>query len=129
MEPEIGSPFDQSVIFIMVEDLDRSRRFYEDILELPVALVQEGGCRIYRTAPSAFIGICCHRGTSPHDKDKTILCLVTDKVDHWAKKLKEKSITLEKEPQDYVAPYLTLPRACGDCTVLGSSIKPDFWID
>lgn len=30
---------------------------------------------------------------------------------------------------DFLAPYYTLPRACGDCTVLGSKEKPDFWID
>ena len=35
----------------------------------------------------------------------------------------------EKEPIDFIAPYNTLPRACGDCTVLGSNIKPEFWID
>ena len=35
----------------------------------------------------------------------------------------------EKEPSDIIAPYFTLPRACGDCTVLGSDIKPDFWIE
>lgn len=28
-----------------------------------------------------------------------------------------------------VAPYYTKPRACGDCTVLGSNVKPDFWIE
>jgi len=35
----------------------------------------------------------------------------------------------EKEPFDFFAPFLTLPAACGDCTVLGGSEKPDFWID
>ncbi len=35
----------------------------------------------------------------------------------------------EKEPTDFIAPFLTLPFACGDCSVLGSDIKPDFWID
>ncbi len=35
----------------------------------------------------------------------------------------------EKEPTDILAPFLTLPVACGDCTVLGSNLKPDFWID
>ncbi len=34
-----------------------------------------------------------------------------------------------KEPTDFLAPYYTLPKACGDCTVLGSSVKPEFWID
>lgn len=35
----------------------------------------------------------------------------------------------EREPAFWPAPFLTLPRGCGDCTVLGSDIKPDFWID
>jgi hypothetical protein len=26
-------------------------------------------------------------------------------------------------------PYLHTPRICGDCTALGSNVKPDFWID
>lgn len=26
-------------------------------------------------------------------------------------------------------PYLLVPKSCGDCTVLGSNIKPPFWID
>ena len=35
----------------------------------------------------------------------------------------------EKEPIDLNAPFYTLPRACGDCTVLGSNVKPEFWIE
>ncbi|MFS4491683.1 DUF4249 domain-containing protein [Maribacter sp. 2308TA10-17] len=35
----------------------------------------------------------------------------------------------EKEPIDFTRPFFTLPVGCGDCTVLGSDIKPDFWID
>lgn len=30
---------------------------------------------------------------------------------------------------DFLAPYYTLPRACGDCTVFGDKEKPAFWID
>jgi len=26
-------------------------------------------------------------------------------------------------------PYMVVPRVCGDCTVLGSTEKPDFWVD
>ncbi|MEP3210232.1 MAG: DUF4249 domain-containing protein [Maribacter sp.] len=29
----------------------------------------------------------------------------------------------------FVAPYFTKPRACGDCTVLGSNIQPEFWVE
>jgi hypothetical protein len=35
----------------------------------------------------------------------------------------------EREPSFNPAPFLTLPRGCGDCTVLGSDVKPEFWID
>lgn len=35
----------------------------------------------------------------------------------------------EKDPADFLSPYLTLSRGCGDCTLLGSDIKPDFWIE
>lgn len=30
---------------------------------------------------------------------------------------------------EIIAPYYTQPRACGDCTLLGSNVKPDFWIE
>ncbi|MDO7612486.1 MAG: DUF4249 domain-containing protein, partial [Flavobacteriaceae bacterium] len=33
---------------------------------------------------------------------------------------------------DRIAPggtFLVVPANCGDCTTLGSNIKPDFWID
>ncbi|WP_240905004.1 DUF4249 domain-containing protein [Flagellimonas oceani] len=26
-------------------------------------------------------------------------------------------------------PYVFVPRICGDCTLLGSNVKPDFWVD
>lgn len=34
---------------------------------------------------------------------------------------------LNTEPKLGEGPYLLVSRACGDCTVLGSNIKPDFW--
>ena len=32
-------------------------------------------------------------------------------------------------PPDPNRPFEMVPRICGDCTVFGSNIKPDFWID
>lgn len=29
----------------------------------------------------------------------------------------------------YPGPYLLYPKGCGDCTIYGSNVKPDFWID
>lgn len=30
---------------------------------------------------------------------------------------------------DDYAPFLTTPRVCGDCTALGSNVRPSFWED
>lgn len=32
-------------------------------------------------------------------------------------------------PQPFDGPYLVVPAACMDCTLLGTNVKPDFWID
>ncbi|MEO1487646.1 MAG: DUF4249 domain-containing protein [Bacteroidota bacterium] len=37
--------------------------------------------------------------------------------------------TLESGAIDPERPFEMVPRICGDCTVLGSNVKPDFWID
>ncbi|MEC8831737.1 MAG: DUF4249 domain-containing protein, partial [Bacteroidota bacterium] len=26
-------------------------------------------------------------------------------------------------------PYVFVPRICGDCTLLGSNVEPDFWVE
>ena len=38
-----------------------------------------------------------------------------------------KYLALNENPQQEEGPYLVVPRACGDCTALGSSTVPDFW--
>ncbi len=41
-----------------------------------------------------------------------------------------KFIDVNLEPDDKrPGPYLMTQRGCGDCTVYGSNVKPDFWID
>ena len=37
---------------------------------------------------------------------------------------------VNENPNDiFPGPYLIVPKACGDCTVYGSKIKPAFWVD
>jgi len=38
-------------------------------------------------------------------------------------------LTNSDPPPDCDGPYLVTQRACGDCTVLGSNVVPDFWIE
>lgn len=71
--------FDQQVTFLMVGDLDASDHFYRTLLGLELVLDQ-GACRIYRTAPSAFLGVCTHRGGAPATEG-VIVTLVTQDVD------------------------------------------------
>lgn len=33
------------------------------------------------------------------------------------------------DPFDPAKPFLVVPRICGDCTVLGSNVVPEFWVD
>ncbi len=34
-----------------------------------------------------------------------------------------------QDPPFEEGPYLVMPRACGDCTVLGTNVEPEFWIE
>lgn len=90
-------PFDQFVAFIYTDDIDTAAQFYEEVLELPVALVQEGGCRIYSVGPAGFLGVCGKAG-KPVDRSGIIVTLVTDDVDGWYTHLVAKDITFEKPP-------------------------------
>ncbi len=92
-------PFDQQITFLYTSDLDRGARFYGETLGLELVLVQEAGCRIYRTGPSSFVGLCKPRDGRTPETGGVILCLVTDDVDAWARKLEAAGVTLEKPPQ------------------------------
>jgi catechol 2,3-dioxygenase-like lactoylglutathione lyase family enzyme len=78
------SPFDQQVTFIYVADLDRSARFYGELLELPLALDQ-GACRIFAVTKTAYIGICtCRDEPAPNG---VIITLVVPDVEGWSARL------------------------------------------
>lgn len=88
--------FDQQVTFTLTDDLAASHRFYADLLGLEMVLDQ-GACRIYRSAPNAFIGVCTHRG-APKDPGSAILTLVSSDVDSWARRLEAAGQVLESPP-------------------------------
>ncbi|MEQ8602970.1 MAG: VOC family protein [Marivibrio sp.] len=103
--------FDQQVTFLYTADPDASRRFYEETLELTCVLTQQGGCRIYRTGPASFVGLCAARDGRAANPNGVILCLVTQDVEGWGARLKAKGVVLEKEPQpnpDFAITHLFL---------------------
>lgn len=91
--------FDGQITFLYTRDMAQAAIFYGDMLGLECVLVQAGGCRIYRTAPGAYVGICTAREGREADPRGVIVCLVTDDVDGYAAQLLKLGIPFEKEPQ------------------------------
>jgi len=89
--------FEQQITFLYTSNLVETARFYEDILDLKLALDQ-GSCRIYATAAHAYLGI-CERANAKIDSSAVIFTLVTQDVDGWYEKLREKDIGFEKPPE------------------------------
>lgn len=90
------SHIDAAITFLKVADLERSHRFYGEGLGLPLVLDQ-GGCRIYRLAGTAFLGICerAEAGTS-----NVIVTFVTDDVAGWHEKMVEAGANVDGPPRD-----------------------------
>jgi catechol 2,3-dioxygenase-like lactoylglutathione lyase family enzyme len=87
--------FDAQITFCYTKDLDATARFYEETVGLTLTLDQ-GGCRIYRTAENAYLGFC---GRAEAERPSgVILTLVTDDVDGRYAKLKEAGVPFEKPP-------------------------------
>ena len=86
-------PFDQSVTFLYTADAAASRRFYAEVLGLPVVLEQQGGCVIYEAAAGGrgFVGVCPARGprelANPRTPGGVVFTLVTQQVEAWHAKL------------------------------------------
>lgn len=87
---------EQQVTFLYTGDLETSHAFYAGVLGLPLVLDQ-GTCRIYRTGPGAFVGL-CRRADPPTRPDGVILTLVSADVDGWYHHLVALGIPIAKPP-------------------------------
>lgn len=84
-------PFSQSVTFLYAVDPLPCRRFYAEVLGLPLVLDQ-GRCAIFAIAGrSAFLGICEARGPremqNPRSEGGSVHTFVTPDVDGWHARL------------------------------------------
>ena len=86
----------QQITFLYTTNLASTVHFYEEIMELDLALDQ-GTCRIYHTATNAYLGI-CERADIILDPENIIFTLVTHDVDGWYAMLKKKGVQFEKPP-------------------------------
>jgi catechol 2,3-dioxygenase-like lactoylglutathione lyase family enzyme len=87
---------DQQVTFLYTRRLAESAHFYEHVLGLPLVLDQ-GTCRIYGVAGTAFVGI-CERADAPAEPSGVIFTLVTQEVDRWHEYLVAQGVFIEKPP-------------------------------
>lgn len=89
-------PIDQQVTFVYGADLERSRRFYAEVLGLEEVLDQ-GACRIFRVAGEAFLGICTDAKRQAAAEGVT-LTFVTPEVDAWHEHLRRQGATIVSAP-------------------------------
>ena len=82
-----GLAFEGQITFIYTRDMDRAVAFYEGVMELPVVMIQEGGCRLYQTGRSAFLGICRERPGRVSNPEGLVLCFVDRDVEGWHDRL------------------------------------------
>ncbi len=89
-------PIYQHTTFLYTRDLAATAHFYEDVMDLQLALDQDD-CRIYRVARDAFLGF-CQRADAPTHPVGIILTIVTKEVDSWYRYLSDQGVAFEKEP-------------------------------
>ncbi|MCK5116894.1 MAG: VOC family protein [Candidatus Aegiribacteria sp.] len=87
--------FDSQITFLYTRNLKATAEFYEEKLNLHTVL-EQGGCRIYKTAGQSFLGFCERVETGT--PDGVIFTLVTEDVDGWFEKLRSEGVSFEKEP-------------------------------
>ncbi len=90
-----SAPAAQFITFLHTGDLEATTRFYAGTLGLPLVRDQ-GVCRIFRAAPSAYLGFCTHL-EAPRPEG-VILTLVTKVVDGWYAGLRARGVEFVKPP-------------------------------
>ena len=84
------------VLFLPTDDVDKTHAFYADVLGL--TLVRDQGlCRIYQSAPGAYVGF-CDRGYTIPNEFRLVVTLLIDDVDGVYQALCAKGIQPESEP-------------------------------
>ncbi|GAP18053.1 VOC family protein [Levilinea saccharolytica] len=74
------------ITFLYTQKLAETAHFYENLLQLRLVLDQ-GDCRIYETAPRAYVGFCKRMQPEGQTREGVILTLITPDVDDWYRSL------------------------------------------
>ncbi len=93
-------PIEQQVTFLYVKDLEKSAGFYAEVIGLEQVLDQ-GGCRIFRVAGEAFLGICRDEKRAVVPEGVTFT-FVTPDVDQWHARLVAAGAAIVTPPRENV---------------------------
>jgi predicted enzyme related to lactoylglutathione lyase len=85
------------ISWVYTRNLDSTAEFYADALGLE-CIRDEGTARIFATAASAAIGVCCAFEKRVVEPKGGMISIVTDDVDTWYRRLVEKGITVAGPP-------------------------------
>ncbi|MFX0096115.1 MAG: VOC family protein [Candidatus Hodarchaeota archaeon] len=94
------------ITFLPSADLDQTRFFYEQILNLPLALDQ-GACLLFRIGKYGYWGFCKQSEEGILNPEKVCLTLIVNthaEVDEWHSYLVGKKVRVKRPPQ-YTAAY------------------------
>ena len=87
---------DAQITFLPSSNLAASRVFYQDVLGLDL-VVDQGVCLIFRATDRAFVGVCEHLDAL--EKRSVIVTLVTDDVDGWCDRIRDRGGQIESGPE------------------------------
>ena len=85
--------------FLYVRDLRISSAFYNETLGLPLIL-DKGKCRIFQISKDGFIGVCQCNDERPPASEGFIVTMVTEDVDGWYERLREKGVQFNNPPME-----------------------------
>ena len=86
----------QQITFLHASNLEETRRFYTDVLGLPLAR-EQSTCLIFKVTREAYLGFCEHIEPIEPGR-KVILTLVSDDVDGWYAALQARGESLVNPP-------------------------------
>lgn len=93
------------ILFLRTNDMNKTRNFYEHILNFPVAL-EQSGCIIYQVGDYGYWGF-CQSEEKIEKPEQVCLTLVVDsreKVDNWHIHLEKSKVEIKRDPQ-YTSQY------------------------
>ena len=97
------------ISFFRTNDLEKTRTFYKEILQLPIALDQSE-CVIYLIGEYGYWGFCqtYEEIQKPEQICITLVVDTREQVDEWHTHLQEKGVEIKKEPKsrNVIIPWL-----------------------